>query len=369
MGNEKIDKRKIKQINGWKVNHPFSAANMFYAIFTLCLIAFPVAILFLPLVTFVGTDPVIQITGIDLFKYYAIDFVKMILGKGSYIPEFPESLQTLWNFLGTDGCFLKGTIVMDSSQTIVVGDYISLGQAGIIVLLMLNSVIALIYFIVLICKGYLRHARGVKTLMVFDFLLTIVFSLSFLAYFFSFMIIGAAQAFMPWFAFIPLGAALVLLIIISAIHSHNFKECVYEADLEYHEDEEKEVVTHVTEVHEVTKVNFEPSKTLPPNITSIGGHAFAENQNLEVANIPLGIDKLGNGAFANCLNLKVVSLPDSVKEIGFNCFFNCTQLERINYAGTKEQWRHIKRGSNWLAQAKTTEVVCVDGAIVVNPYH
>ena len=367
MGNGKIDKRKIKQINGWKVNHPFSAANMFFAIFTLALIAYPVAILFIPLVTF--SDVGLQITGIDLFKYYVIDFVKMIIGKGEFVPVFPDSLLHLWSLLSTDGCFLKGTIIMDSTQSVIVGDYISLGQAGIIVLLMLNSFIALIFFIILICKGYLRHARGVKTLMVFDFLLTIVFSLSFLAYLFSFMVIGAAPSYMPWFSFIPLGGALVLLIIISSIHSHNFKECVYEADLEYHEDEEKEVVTHVTEVHEVTKVNYEPSKTLPPNITSIGGHAFAENQNLEVANIPLGIDKLGNGAFANCLNLKVVSLPDSIKEIGFNCFFNCTQLERINFAGTKEQWRHVKRGSNWLAQAKTTEVVCVDGAIVVNPYH
>ena len=367
MGNEKMDKRKIKQINGWKVNHPFSAANMFYAIFTLALIAFPVAILFLPLVTF--TDVGLQITGIDLFKYYAIDFVKMIIGKGAFIPEFPDNLSHLWELLGTDGCFLKATIIMDSTQSVQVGDYISLGQAGIIALLMLNSFIALIYFVVLICKGYLRHSRGVKTLMVFDFLLTIVFSLSFLAYFFSFMIIGASKTYNPWFAFIPEGAALILLIIISAIHSHNFKECVYEADLEYHEDEEKEVVTHIAEIHEVTKVNYEPSKTLPPNLASIGGHAFAENQNLEIANIPLGIDKLGNGAFANCLNLKIVSLPDSVKEIGFNCFFNCVQLERINFAGSKEQWRHVKRGSNWLAQAKTTEVVCVDGAIVVNPYH
>ena len=365
MGNEQLDKRKIKRINGWKVNHPFSAANMFYAIFTLVLIAFPVALLFIPLATF--TDVGLQITGIDLFKYYAIDFTKMILTQTP--PEFPDSLTHLWGLLSTDGCFLKGTLIVDSTQTIIVGDYISLGQAGIIVLLILNSVIALIYFIVLISKGYLKHSGHVKTIMVFDFIFTIIFSLSFLVYFLSFMIIGAAQAFMPWFAFIPLGGALVLLIVISSIHSCNFKECVFEKDLEYHEDEEKEVVTHVTEVHEVTKVNYEPSKTLPPNITSIGGHAFAENQNLEVANIPLGIDKLGNGAFANCLNLKVVSLPDSVKEIGFNCFFNCVQLERLNYAGSKEDWRHIKRGSNWLAQAKTTEVVCTDGVIVVNPYH
>ena len=73
--------------------------------------------------------------------------------------------------------------------------------------------------------------------------------------------------------------------------------------------------------------------------------------------------------FANCLKLQVVSIPNTVTEIGFNCFFNCVELERINFGGTKEEWKKIRRGSNWLAKAKTTEVVCLDGVVVVNPYH
>ena len=365
MAKEQMDKRKVKQVNGWKVNHPFSAANMFYAFFTLALIAFPVVILFIPLVTFTSSG--ITITGIELFKYYAIDFVKLMTGTSTeFLP--PQGLQTIWDALSSSPT-TQGLLLVEQSSGVAFGDFISIGQAGVIAILMLNSVFALIYFIVLICKGYLKHAGHIKAIMVFDFLFSILFSLSFLVYFFIYMIAGQAAEIMPWFAFIPIGAALVLLIVISSIYSHNFKECVYEKDLVYHEDEEKEVVTHVAEVHEVTKVTYEASNTLPPNITSIGGHAFAENQNLEIANIPLGIDKLGNGAFANCLKLKVVSLPDTIKEIGFNCFFNCIELERINYAGSKEQWRHIKRGSNWLANAKTTEVVCVDGPIVVNPYH
>ena len=166
-----------------------------------------------------------------------------------------------------------------------------------------------------------------------------------------------------------MGGVLVHLIATCITYSNTYRDVIYEADLEYHSDGEKEVVTHVTEVHNVTKVKYEPANTLPPNLTSIGGHAFAENQYLEIANVPLGITSLGGGAFANCLKLKVVSLPEDIKEIGFNCFFNCVSLERINFAGTKEQWRHIRRGSNWLAKAKTTQVVCIDGPIVVNPYH
>lgn len=108
--------------------------------------------------------------------------------------------------------------------------------------------------------------------------------------------------------------------------------------------------------------------TLPAGITNVGGHAFAKNTNLEIANISNGVQDLGVGAFSNCLRLKVVSLPISLRNIGANCFFNCAKLKRINYAGTKEQWRQISRGSNWLSKAGTSTVVCADGAISVDPY-
>ncbi len=109
--------------------------------------------------------------------------------------------------------------------------------------------------------------------------------------------------------------------------------------------------------------------TLPNSITSVGGHEFAKNTNLEIANIPNGIKELGIGAFSNCLRLKVVSIPTTVTRIGPNCFFNCSKLQRINYGGTKEQWRYITRGSNWLDRAGTTTVLCTDGSISVNPKH
>ena len=107
---------------------------------------------------------------------------------------------------------------------------------------------------------------------------------------------------------------------------------------------------------------------LPPAITNVGGHAFAKNTALEIAPIADGVTELGVGAFSNCLRLKVVSIPVSVKNIGANCFFNCGKLKRINYAGTKEDWRKITRGSNWLSKAGTTTVVCKDGAVSVDPY-
>lgn len=108
-------------------------------------------------------------------------------------------------------------------------------------------------------------------------------------------------------------------------------------------------------------------KKLPRGLKHIGGHAFSQNTALEEADIPLGIEVLGAGAFANCVNLKVVHIPESVKKIEYNCFFNCIRLERITYGGSREMWKRVKRGSNWLTAAGTKFVVCRDGALAVNP--
>ena len=124
----------------------------------------------------------------------------------------------------------------------------------------------------------------------------------------------------------------------------------------------------VVETKYVTKVKKVYPSEVDPALKHISGHAYAKNVHLKSATIPEGVDKIGPSAFANCVNLKVVTIPTSVKEIAYNAFFNCKSLEKIVYAGRKEQWRNVKRGSNWLSKAGTSIVSCVDGAIQVNPY-
>lgn len=119
----------------------------------------------------------------------------------------------------------------------------------------------------------------------------------------------------------------------------------------------------------VSTVQYNKTKGLPQGLTAIGGHAFTQNIEIEVANIPNGIAEIGPSAFANCVNLQVLFIPKSIKKIGYNAFFGCKKLTRINYGGKKVDWRLIQRGSNWLASAGTTVVVCVDGPVTVNPYH
>lgn len=155
------------------------------------------------------------------------------------------------------------------------------------------------------------------------------------------------------------GAAALFWLIILIIYLAAIKGRYYREDIEIIETE----APHPFERNDGVRRN-----TLPEGLKSIGGHAFSRNTNLEIATIPEGISELGIGAFSNCLKLKVVTLPKSVKRIASNCFYNTPRLIRVNYAGSKEEWRHISRGTNWLAKSKTTTVVCNDGAISVNPY-
>lgn len=105
------------------------------------------------------------------------------------------------------------------------------------------------------------------------------------------------------------------------------------------------------------------------DVITVGDRAYAKNTELTSAIIPEGIISLGSSAFANCVNLASVSIPSSLQEIGFNCFFNTTKLVDITYNGTVEQWKAIKRGSNWLTKSGTKTVKCLDGQINVNPRH
>lgn len=339
-------KRKVKEINGVKVNHPHSAANIFYAIFTLLLVAVPVGMLFVPLIII---DGVLEVNGLEFAKALFTGF-KSAADTATPLGQFVDYTNTV-----------GGNMAMVSKYLIYV-------QSAFWGLFLALGIFAFVLTIIILSKGFLKKAKGPKAIAGMMFGFGILYGLSFLIYYILEMMQGGKSNIKVWYSFAAAGAALILLIIIGIMYSANFRECIQEADLEYHEDTEGNVVTHVTQVHNVTKYKYEQANTLPNNLTSIGGHAYSQNQALTIANIPLGVPSLGNGAFSNCLKLKVVTIPKSVKEIGMNCFFNCASLERVNYAGTKDEWRKVKRGSNWLAKAKTTKVVCTDGVLVVNPY-
>ena len=63
--------------------------------------------------------------------------------------------------------------------------------------------------------------------------------------------------------------------------------------------------------------------------------------------------------FAAGLVTESVVLGNSVKSISNYAFLGCRSLTSLTYNGTKEQWKRVKKGSDWLDSSRT--VHCIDG--------
>ena len=369
-------KKKIREVNGVKVIRRYSAGAFFMALFCLVLVAIPVALIFIPwfkITVTEGSDvTVISLTAVELISKV---FLGQITGTGSEFMSFYAQLAS------------------DANQTYI--PTIALGLAyGVPVLYGIVALFALFFLIFaleLIFRGRMNHFKAPYVLSWFYFIFVALFGLIGIGLDygtqFIYSLIGSSITYtiatLSWYNYIFVGASLLGIICLGITYSGAFRDKIFIGDISdmRHANYQVENPTinqngaNILVPQEpfkedvIKKVQNVPAMGLPPTLKSIGGHAFSENLNLVVAVIPLGIKSLGRGAFANCGHLKVVSLPISIRSIGNNCFFNCANMERLNYAGNKEQWRHVKRGANWLAKAGVTTVICVDGPIVVNPYH
>ena len=75
---------------------------------------------------------------------------------------------------------------------------------------------------------------------------------------------------------------------------------------------------------------------IPKTITTIGGGAFCENQNLRnvIFEKNSQLTTIKDGAFRDCPSLEKIILPPSVKEIQYAAFANFSQLSYLVYCGT-----------------------------------
>lgn len=350
--------KKIKEVNGIKVLRRYSAGSIFSGLVCLVIVAVMVIGLLAPWLTFtISDDPDnIRTTSVGVIKFF--DFL--------FIPA---------EQLDADALIIKNFFAPPIGDIMFNIFYISILSLWVIAAVFASIILFL--GLEFLFRGKVSHYKLAFKLSIWP---TVCSALT------SLLAIGAKVymifvnedpthvhdiGFIPTFIFV--GILLVASIILGTIHHTCFRNRVFIGDLgdlkQESAAEEGKALGQTYTTKEVVKVRYEPSIGLPNKLSSIGGHAFSQNENLQIAMIPNGIKSLGQAAFANCPKLQIVSIPLSVKSIGYNCFFNCTELKRINYAGCKEQWRHIKRGSNWLTNAGTCTVVCCDGAIVVNPYH
>ena len=98
---------------------------------------------------------------------------------------------------------------------------------------------------------------------------------------------------------------------------------------------------------------------LPSSIEWIGTFAFSDCKNLSSIDIPEGVITIGNGAFYKCSKLTHISIPASIERIEASAFECGQQLTDLDYAGTKAQWKAIKRSQGLVKHLYT--VHCIDG--------
>lgn len=365
---------KLKSVNGVKILKRHSSASIFTGLFSLIIVGGIVALFFIPYLSIKD----VKVTGFDLILHLF----------GQELTDFMPIVDEL------------ATEITASYLVVIV--QIGFTVAGIVLIVSaLLGLILLFAGLEHMFKGYshhLSHPRFLSWLISLVCLLPIG-ALPLTVQILTMLLGAKIEGFdnsicLGIWPIVIFGGALVCAIIITTVYGLGYKGRIFVGDVHEMNNAEKEETNNASKEENQTETPLESKPVitvndkvettvptaakrnlvlprivdLPKNIRNIGGHAFAENLQLTVANIPYGITSLGVGAFANCLNLKQVAIPRSVKKIGRNCFFNCVSLKRISYSGNKEEWRHIVRGSNWLMKAGTCEVVCLDGPILVDPY-
>ena len=71
---------------------------------------------------------------------------------------------------------------------------------------------------------------------------------------------------------------------------------------------------------------------------------------------------LSNG-FSGMTALEKVTLPATITEICESAFYQCASLTDITFLGTVEQWKAIKKASDWNKESGDYTVHCSDGDV------
>lgn len=109
-------------------------------------------------------------------------------------------------------------------------------------------------------------------------------------------------------------------------------------------------------------LGFDPLRDL----TFVPSH-FLYGQNCPPIHVtvPDNIEYLDVYSFAKC-DLTTISLPANLRYIDRFAFYDTPYLERIEFRGTKEQWKKVRKIPDWISGASITNVnkiMCTDGKI------
>ena len=132
----------------------------------------------------------------------------------------------------------------------------------------------------------------------------------------------------------------------------------------------KELYSYVSDVSIVTgqltrllySLGFDPLRELtfvPRNFL------YGQNCSPIYVTVPDNIEYLDVYSFAKC-DLTTPSLPVNLRYIDRFAFYDTAYLESIEFRGTKEQWKKVKKIPDWISGFSITNVnkiICTDGKI------
>lgn len=365
----------MKKTKTVKTYHAHQGSAIVMGIFSLFFAASFALLFFFPAFTLTINDSAVDYNGSEIF----------LLGLGSFFKSiFPDIslensnviLEYMNNYAESGSNVLYKTIC--GFHTYVTLAFSILGLAG-----MLFGLIVIVLAFVWFIRGRILIPKATTTIAhwsngLFDACIGLVYGYLFI---FGEVAKEAAQpatVSMAIYPFVILGIQAVTLIILRIVYALCYKNRLFDKDKKNKKESEQEETTPKNNTQKKQKNDeddddVEPemvpiyNKGLPENLQMVGDHSFAADDSLTNAIIPEGVTTLGNGAFANCHNLEMVTIPVTVIKIGPNCFYNTPHLTQINYTGTKEDWRTVRRGTNWLVGSGTTTINTRDGAIGVNP--
>lgn len=114
--------------------------------------------------------------------------------------------------------------------------------------------------------------------------------------------------------------------------------------------------------HLLYSLGFDPLKELtfvPRNFLS------SQHYPPTYVTIPDNIEYLDVNSFA-ISGLTTISLPANLRYIDRFAFYDTAYLQRIEFRGTKEQWKKVRKIPDWISGASITNVkniICTDGKI------
>ena len=102
------------------------------------------------------------------------------------------------------------------------------------------------------------------------------------------------------------------------------------------------------------------SITIPDSVTEIGRSAFSSCSGLTSIEIPDSVTLIEEDAFNNCHELKSITIGSGVTSIGSYALAS-SKIEYIRFNGTMEEWKAIKKYSQWNNGIMHYVVQCSDG--------